>query len=64
MANIAGFKQYEVVDGLRCSIMAPMGNNFQLGGEWSLSNSKGANFDFTSAINNHSGNPYQSQDEI
>jgi len=64
MSNIMGYKQCDVVDGLRCSIMAPMGNNFQLGGEWTLSNTKGANFDFTSAINNHSGSPYQSHDEI
>jgi hypothetical protein len=42
------FKQNDVLDGLKIDIMAPLGNSFQLGGQWNLSNSKGANFEITS----------------
>ena len=42
----------EVADGLNLSLFLPVGQNFQLGGSWQLSNTKGAKFEITSAINN------------
>lgn len=56
MANCGGFKQFEAVDGLKVNIMLPMGQLFQLGGEWTLSNSKGPSFEFTSVVCHQSGN--------
>ena len=64
MQNTAMFKQHEAVDGLNFSMMLPLGNSFQLGGQWTLSNSKGASFEMTSSINNHSGSPTQGHDEV
>ena len=64
MQNTGMFKQQEAIDGLNLSVMFPLGNNFQLGGQWTLSNSKGANFEITSSVNNASGSPYQSPDEV
>ena len=54
MQYLAMYKQTgcEVPDGLNFGAMLPLGNNFQLGGQWQLSNSKGAAFEITSAINN------------
>lgn len=62
MGNVGGFKQFESIDGLKVNIMLPMGQLFQLGGEWNLSNSKGPSFEFTSVVCHQSGsnkNPMQ-----
>lgn len=64
MQNTAAFMQQEAVDGLNLNVMFPLGNNFQLGGQWTLSNSKGAHFEITSSVNNASGDPYQSHDDV
>ena len=64
MQNTAMFKQHEAVDGVSLNTNFPMGQQFQLGGTWTLSNSKGASFEMVSSINNSSGSPYQSQDEV
>lgn len=58
------FKQHEAVDGITMNVQFPLGNQFQLGGAWTLSNSKGASFELMTVVNNHSGNPYQGQDEV
>ena len=52
----------EVPDGLNFGAFLPLGNNFQLGGQWQLSNSKGAAFEITSAINNMK--PGMQQDSV
>ena len=52
----------EVRDGLNFGAFLPLGNNFQLGGQWQLSNGTGAAFEITSAINNAS--PTSSQDDV
>jgi len=64
--NTAMFKQHqgEVVDGLSLNMMLPLGNQFQLGGQWVLSNTKGAQFEITSQVNNHSGNPNQDPESV
>lgn len=64
MQNTAMFKQHETVDGLGLNVMFPLGNNFQLGGLWTFSNTKGANFEMTTQINNHNGLPTMPQDEV
>jgi len=64
MQNCTIFKQHEAVDGLHLNVMLPLGNNFQLGGEWILSNQKGASFEMTSSVNNSNGNPYQNPNEV
>ena len=38
MQNTAMFKQHEAIDGLSLNVMLPLGNAFQLGGMWTLSN--------------------------
>jgi len=58
MQNCAAFKPHDVVDGINIELGMPLGNQFQLQGMWTFSNSKGANFELTSAVNNSSGNPY------
>ena len=45
-------------------MMAPLGNQFQLGGDWKFSNSEGASFELLSSINNSTGNPNQQPDEV
>lgn len=62
--NTAMFKQHETVDGLSFNMSLPLGNTFQLGSAWSLSNTKGANYEVTSSVNNHSGSPMMSQDDV
>ena len=64
MQNTAMFKQHETIDGLAINVMFPLGNQFQLGGMWTLSNTKGANFEITSSVNNHNGSPMMSPDEV
>jgi hypothetical protein len=54
----------EANDGVTVSMMAPLGNQFQLGGDWKFSNSDGASFELTSSINNSTGNPNQQPDEV
>lgn len=46
------------------TVMMPLGNQFQLGGQWTLSNTKGASFELTTSINNSTGSPYQSPDDV
>ena len=58
------YKQHEAIDGLNINMMMPLGSQFQVGGQWTLSNSKGAGFEFTSASNNSNGNPYQQPEEV
>lgn len=55
--NTAALKHGEVVDGLTVSMMAPLGNQFQMGGDWKFSNRDGASFELMSSINNSTGNP-------
>ena len=50
--NIYKQQTCEVPDGLNFSVFLPVGQNFQIGGAWQLSNTKGAAFEITSAINN------------
>lgn len=57
MQNTAMFKQHETVDGAAINVMFPLGNQFQIGGLWTLSNTKGAQFELMSSINNHNGSP-------
>ena len=38
MQNCTIFKQHEAIDGLNLTVMLPLGNNFQMGGQWMLSN--------------------------
>lgn len=64
MQNTAMFKQHEVIDGLSLNFNFPLSNSFQLGAQWSLSNSKGANFEINTCLNNFSGSPLQKQDEV
>jgi hypothetical protein len=64
MQNTAMFKQHETVDGAAINIMFPLGNQFQIGGLWTLSNTKGAQFELMSSINNHNGSPMMPQDEV
>ena len=52
----------EVPDGLNFGAFLPLGNNFQVGGQWQLSNGKGAGFEITSAINN--ATPASTQDDV
>lgn len=52
----------EVPDGLNFGAFLPLGNNFQLGGQWQLSNGRGAAFEITSAINNATAT--SAQDEV
>lgn len=65
-ANCAMLKhpQGEVNDGVTVSMMAPLGNQFQMGGDWKFSNRDGASFELTSSINNSTGNPNQQPDEV
>lgn len=65
-ANCAMLKQPqgEVNDGVTVSMMAPLGNQFQMGGDWKFSNSDGASFELMSSINNSTGNPNQQPDEV
>lgn len=58
------FKPHDVVDGINIELGMPLGNNFQLQGNWTFSNTKGTSFEITSAINNSSGNPHQSHSEV
>lgn len=62
--NTASFMQHEAIDGLNLNVMLPLSNNFQVGGQWMLSNSKGANFELTSSVNSSNGNPYQNPDDV
>jgi hypothetical protein len=64
MQNCTIFKQHEAIDGLNLNVMLPLGHNFQVGGQWMLSNQKGASFEVTSSVNSSSGNPYQNPDEV
>lgn len=52
----------EVPDGLSFGAFLPLGNNFQVGGQWQLSNTKGAVFELTSAVNN--ATPSSSQEDV
>ena len=58
MQNCTVFKQHEAIDGLNLNVMLPLGQNFQVGGQWMLSNQKGASFELTSSINSSNGSPY------
>lgn len=64
MQNTAMFKQHETVDGAAINVMFPLGNQFQLGGLWTMSNTKGTLFEMTSSINNHNGSPMMPADEV
>ena len=44
--------------------MFPLGNAFQVGGQWTLSNTKGAAFELTSSVNTSTGSRYETQDDI
>lgn len=55
-------QQVEIADGLNMSAFMPLGNNFQLGGAWHLSNEKGAAFELTTAINN--ATPRSAQEDV
>ena len=52
------------MDGVNVEVSMPLGNNFQLGGEWTMSNSKGSSVEFTTQINNLSGNPTAMPDDM
>ncbi len=58
MSKLQIFKQHEAVDGISINLNMPMSQQFQLGGQWILSNTKGSSFEVTSAVNNANGNPY------
>lgn len=62
--NCALFKQHDSIDGLSVNVMMPLGNQFQMGGEWKFSNSKGSSFELMTSINNSNGNPRQDPSEV
>ena len=66
MQNCGAFKQHreETVDGLGLNVMFPMGNQWQVGGQWNMSNTKGGSFEMTSVVTNHDGTPYMTQEDV
>jgi hypothetical protein len=62
MQNTAMFKQHEALDGLNMNLSLPLGQNFQLGANWLMSNTKGANFELSTALNNVSPSIQRQED--
>ena len=58
MQNCMVFKHHEAIDGLNFNLMWILKHQFQIGGQWILSNSKGPAFEVTSSVNNSSGSPF------
>lgn len=52
------FKQNEAMDGINVNMMMPMGQQFQMGGKWTLNTKMGSMFELTSSVNNSNGSPY------
>ena len=52
------------MDGVNVNMMMPMGQQFQMGGKWTLNTKMGSMFELTSSVNNSNGSPYQPQSEV
>jgi len=66
MDNLRGVKHsgQEPADGIVIEVGLPLGNNFQLGSEWSFTKSEGAKVEFSTNVNNITGNPMKMPDDM